>query len=313
MTVTYPDLRLLLEEVEVCRVERLSTSFVRLELGSPALAELGVDGPWLDQRIKLVIPHGDGPVPSFVGADETWYATWLERPVEERGHMRTYTVRDVVGSGANTRLVIDIVLHDDHGDGQAGPGSRWAARASVGDRVVVLAPRRGTPYGGIEFVPGDAGRVLLAGDETAVPAIAGILRDLPPDAVGAALLEVPLSADVQELDAPPGVEVLWLPRDGAPLGSLLHATAVESLGGVPVSVQVADDEVDPDLWETPGYSSSGEEVASEAVHTGDLYVWIAGESKVVTGLRRVLVDDLGLDRRQVAFMGYWRRGVSMAG
>ena len=44
----------------------------------------------------------------------------------------------------------------------------------------------------------------------------------------------------------------------------------------------------------------------------DLYVWIAGESKVVTGLRRVLVRDLGLDRRQVAFMGYWRVGVSMA-
>ena len=42
-----------------------------------------------------------------------------------------------------------------------------------------------------------------------------------------------------------------------------------------------------------------------------LYAWIAGESEVVTGLRRVLVKDLGVDRRQVAFMGYWRRGVSM--
>ena len=43
----------------------------------------------------------------------------------------------------------------------------------------------------------------------------------------------------------------------------------------------------------------------------DLYAWIAGESGVVTGLRRVLVKDLGVDRRQVAFMGYWRRGVAM--
>lgn len=226
--------------------------------------------------------------------------------------MRTYTVRDVVGSGTDTRLVIDIVLHDDHGDGQAGPGSLWAAHASVGDRVVVLAPRAGRPYGGIEFSPGAAGRLLLAGDETAVPAIAGILRDLPSDATGSALLEVPLSDDVQELTAPDGVEVVWLPRDGAVLGSLLHAAAVDLLGGAPASVEVADDEVDPDLWETPVYSSSGETVAGEAAHTDDLYVWIAGESKVVTGLRRVLVNDLGLDRRQVAFMGYWRLGVSMA-
>jgi NADPH-dependent ferric siderophore reductase len=312
MTISFPDLGMLIEEVEVRRVERLSPSFVRLELGSPALAELGVEGPWLDQRIKLVFPDGDGPVPSFAGADDSWYTTWLDRPVAERGHMRTYTVRDVVGSGADTRLVVDIVLHEDHGDDQAGPGSAWAAKAAVGDRLVTLAPRRGHAYGGIEFAPGEAGRVLLAGDETAVPAIAGILRDLPADASGWALLEVPGSADVQDLAAPVGVEVVWLARDGRPLGSLLHPAAVERLGAAPVEVEVSDDEVDPDLWETPAYSSSGEDVAAETAHTDDLYVWIAGESKVVTGLRRVLVKDLGLDRRQVAFMGYWRVGVSMA-
>jgi NADPH-dependent ferric siderophore reductase len=217
-----------------------------------------------------------------------------------------------VGSGEHTRLVVDIVLHDDHHGGDPGPGSAWASRAEVGDRLVVLAPRRGHPYGGIEFAPGDARRVLLVGDETAVPAIAGILRDLPGDASGTAVLEVPLTADVQDLVAPPGVQVRWLPRDGRVLGSLLHDAALETLGAAPVAAEVGDDEVDPDLWETPAYSSSGEDVAAEPAHHDDLYVWIAGESKVVTGLRRVLVKDLGLDRRQVAFMGYWRLGVSMA-
>ena len=76
-------------------------------------------------------------------------------------------------------------------------------------------------------------------------------------------------------------------------------------------------EVDPDLWETPTYSSSGEEVDSAVTVVGhdldDVYAWIAGESAVVTGLRRALVKNLGMDRRQVAFMGYWRRGVSMKG
>ncbi len=311
MTVSFPDLDMLIEEVEVLRLDRLSPSFVRLELGSAAFAELGGTGAYFDQRIKLVFPHEDGPVPSFSGADESWYTTWLERPVEERGHMRTYTIRDVVGSGSDTRLVVDIVLHEDDGHDAGGPGSTWAARATVGDRIVALAPRKGYEYGGIEFAPGQAGRLLLVGDETALPAIAGILRDLPADAVGAAVVEVPVSDDVQDLVAPVGVEVVWLPRDGAPLGSLVHAAALERLGVAPVSVEVSDDEVDPDLWETPAYSSSGEAIDEES-HGDDLYVWIAGESKVVTGLRRVLVKDLGLDRRQVAFMGYWRVGVSMA-
>lgn len=225
--------------------------------------------------------------------------------------MRTYTVRDVVGSGEDTRLVVDIVLHEHDGD-ETGPGSSWAAGAKVGDRLVVLAPRRGHAYGGIEFAPGAATRVLLVGDETAVPAIAGILRDLPSDATGTAVLEVPLTDDVQDLAAPAGVEVRWLPRDGRPLGSLVHEAALETLGAAPVHVEVSEDEVDPELWETPTYSSSGETVVAEPASHDDLYVWIAGESKVVTGLRRVLVNDLGLDRRQVAFMGYWRVGVSMA-
>ena len=75
--------------------------------------------------------------------------------------------------------------------------------------------------------------------------------------------------------------------------------------------------MDPDLWETPSYSSSGEEIdASRGARSGHdgcdgLYAWIAGESKVVTGLRRHLVRELGMDRSQVAFMGYWRRGVAM--
>ena len=71
------------DEVAVTRVDRLSPSFVRVELGGPCLAEFGVDGPLYDQRIKLVFP-GD--------------------------RMRTYTVRDVRGEGAATRLVVDLVV-----------------------------------------------------------------------------------------------------------------------------------------------------------------------------------------------------------
>ncbi len=310
MTVTAQPLPMILDEVEVVAVERLSPSFVRVVLGGPALAGFGVDGPLYDQRIKLVFPGADGRVPSFAGADDSWFDTWLARPEEERGHMRTYTVREVRGSGADTRLVVDLVLH--LADGATGPGSRWAAAAVVGDRVVLMAPLRGEPFGGIEFAPGDARRVLLAGDETAVPAICAILRDLPSDAQGAAFLEVPETGDVLEVPAPTAVAVTWLPRDGAPLGERLAKAVAEHLGA-PAPIEVPQDDVDPDLWETPTYSSSGEVVSDdpETARLGDLYAWIAGESAVVTGLRRHLVRDLGMHRRRVAFMGYWRRGVAM--
>jgi len=183
----------------------------------------------------------------------------------------------------------------------------------------VLAPRRGHEYGGIEWSPGTATRLLLAGDETAVPAIRGVLRDLPADATGVAFVEVPTADDIQrDVVAPDGVEVTWLPRGDAPRGASLHAAVVAWLTGTAERApQVGEDEIDPDLWETPVYSSSGEDVAGttqvpvdDGPHAG-LYAWIAGEAKVVTGLRRRLVNDLGVDRGQVAFMGYWREGVAM--
>ena len=310
---------MILDEVEVVRVDRLSPSFVRVELGGPCLADFGVDGPLYDQRIKLVFPGvPGGPPPSFAGADASWFDTWLARPEAERGHMRTYTVRDVRGEGADTRLVVDVVVHpDDHGD--VGPGCAWAARATVGDRIVLLGPRKGQFYGGIEFDPGTAQRLLLVGDETAVPAICATLGQLPSDATGAAFLEVPTAADVQDVEHPDGVEVVWLAREGGPHGSLLQAAVLTHLGvGVAPVEEPAPDDVDPDLWETPTYSSSGEDVAGgepsggpEVQDLGGLYAWIAGESGLVTALRRVLVKDLGVDRRHVAFMGYWRKGVAM--
>ena len=316
-------LTMVLAEIAVVAVRRLSPSYVRVELGGPGLADFGVAGPLYDQRIKLLFPAADGRLPAVADADGSWLAGWRALPAERRGHLRTYTVRAVRGVGEDTRLVVDLVQH--LAPGSSGPGARWAARARVGDRIVVLAPRRGVAFGGIEFRPGDARALLLAGDETAVPALCRILEDLPAGAVGAAFLEVPEVGDVQSVDHPAGVEVVWLPRGRGEVGARLQAAVLDHLGTVaaPHALRVPPAEVDPDLWETPTYSSSREEVGGPAVVTparaggdGDaaplagLYAWIAGESAVVTGLRRHLVRELGMDRRQVAFMGYWRRGVA---
>ncbi|MEX0428214.1 siderophore-interacting protein [Nocardioides sp. DS6] len=301
----------LLARVAARSVERLSPSYVRVELAGPDLADFGVDGPTLDQRIKLLFP---GPAGLPVLNGDTWWQEFSALPEGERGAMRTYTIREVRGEGAEVGIVVDFVLHGADGDGAHGPGSDWAGGARVGDELLIVVPRRGEFFGGIEWDPGDAERLLLVGDETAVPAICSILGSLPDHAAGTAVLEVPTQDDVQKIDAPTGIDVRWLPREGAPVGAL----ALEAVGGL-LGFSADDpspDEAelgDLDLWETPTYSSSGEVIADEPAPTDGRYAWIAGESRMVTALRRHLVNELALPRRQVAFMGYWRQGVAMRG
>jgi NADPH-dependent ferric siderophore reductase len=305
---------MILADVEVVAVERVSPTFVRVELGGAALADFGVDGPLYDQRIKLIFPTVGGALPSL-STGPSWYADWLALPAHERGHMRTYTIREVRGSGPDTRLVVDLVLH--LAPGRTGPGSAWAARARRGDRVVVVAPHRDTAYGGIEFAPGDAPELLLVADETAVPALCGILRDLAPDARGTAFAEVPGPGDVLPVSRPAGVRLVWLAREGAQRG-LRQVDAVRRHLGLPPAPGLVEDRlVGPDVWETPTHSAGGEAPADACADTADprgragLYAWIAGESRVVTTLRRALVGEAGLARSQVAFMGYWRDGIAM--
>jgi len=299
----------LLARVAARSVERLSPSYVRVELAGPELVDFGVDGPTLDQRIKLLFPGRSG-LPDL--RPESWWQDFNALPEGERGAVRTYTIRDVRGEGAEVGIVVDFVLHGDGGAGAHGPGSDWAGNARVGDELLIVVPKRGEHFGGIEWAPGNADRLLLVGDETAVPAICSILGALPDDATGSAFLEVPTADDIQKVDAPAGIEVRWLPREGAPVGSL----ALEAVGGLlgfaaPAGEPVTPDEVDPDLWETPTYSSSGEPIAEAAAPGDRRYAWVAGESGLVTALRRHLVNEHGLPRSQVAFMGYWRLGVAM--
>jgi len=306
----------ILARVSVRSVERLSPSFARIELAGDDLADFGNDGPTLDQRIKLLFPATPGVLPELSAGD--WYTEWLALPEDERPRMRTYTIRSIEGDGIEKRLYVDFVLHP----GAHGPGSDWAGAAKPGDEILVAGPKLGEPYGGIEWLPGDATRLLLVGDETAVPAIVSILESLPADATGSAFLEVPVADDVQKVSAPEGLQVSWLPREGAPVGGPALAAVGGLLGFEATPEDVTSVEVeDPDLWETPDYSSSGEEVAgadngsTNAAENGEdgRYAWIAGESRMVTALRRHLVNELEMPRKQVAFMGYWREGVSMKG
>jgi NADPH-dependent ferric siderophore reductase len=282
--------------VEVRAVRRLSPSFTRVTFTGGDLDRFADNG--YDQRIKLALPlPGQRGVHLPQGPD--WYATWRALPEHERNPIRTYTVRAV--RPHLSEVDVDLVLH---GDG--GPATRWARRVGPGDEIAIIGPDAGYggEHGGVEFRPSSTGRLLLAGDETAVPAISAICERLPRDAAGTVLLEVPDAADAQPLATPPGIEVRWLPRRTGGYGSQLvpavAAAAGELLaGGAPVAAQpIADVDVDTDvLWEVP-----------EEVPTASLYAWLAGEAGVIRTLRRHLVAERGLDRRAVAFLGYWRLG-----
>ncbi|MGO4104760.1 siderophore-interacting protein [Leifsonia sp. YAF41] len=296
--------------VAVAGIRRLSDSFTRVTFSGADLHEFGTIG--LDQRVKVILPLpgiGMSPLPE----DDTWYDAWRRLPDAERNPIRTYTVRAV--RPAAREIDIDFVMH---GDG--GPASRWAGAAAVGERLVVVGPNAGGefPRSGVEWNPGDATTLLLAGDETAAPAICSILGSLPADARGTAIIEVPHARDALDVAAPAGMQVTWLVRDaaGSAHGAALDAAVREWTSGFISSAPAgggadADlNEVDVDteiLWEVPDAVAAD----ANAAHS-TLYAWLAGEAGVIKTLRRFLVSETGIDRRQVAFMGYWRAGRSEA-
>lgn len=282
-------------DVRVAAVRRLSPSFVRLTFTGADLDEFADNG-W-DQRFKLVLPAASGGFDHLTFGPD-WHAEWRQLPEDRRPPIRTYTVRGV--RPELREIDVDMVLH-----GDSGPASRYAGSAAVRDRAMLLAPnsRYDGAHGGLEFRPpvGHAGPTLLAGDETAVPAVLAILERLPAEAYGEAVLEVPDAADIADVAAPDGIRLTWLVRQ--PAGSGLPKAVRAACDRIGVAGGVADQELTPEpaadehpLWEVPDVATAG------------FYAWLAGESSVITGLRRHLVRDLGVDKRQVAFMGYWREG-----
>ena len=326
-------------EVAVSAVQELSPTFRRITFGGYPLRDFGVHGHTLDLRVKLVIPSQDLggaplPLPVFDTGHAGWYRDWLAMDPAVRGSMRTYTVREARLDAVYPEIDIDFVMHTD-GHGHAGPAAIWASKAKPGDPLTIIGPNNraahcitAETYSGIEWRPGMAQRVLLAGDETAVPAISAILETLPSYMSGHAFLEVPRAGDFMELTSPADIEITWLARGTATGRSRQHGQllqeAVRKAVPVPGWVGITADDggagpepddvnVDEDiLWETPSRLETSAASGSRNPHlpAGALpfYAWLAGEAGVIKELRRYLVRDVGIDRKQVAFMGYWRQG-----
>lgn len=257
-------------QVRVLRSERLSPSFQRVTVGGGEIDRFARRG--FDQWFRLFLPTERGDALRLPDRDGlAGYARLLAMPKAVRPSMRNYTVRASRDSAEGREIDIDFVLHESAETGDVeGIAAKWSLECEPGDSVGLLDE-------GIGFAPrADASWFVLVGDETALPAIAGICASLPADARGVAIIEVPCAADAQELDAPAGLEVRWVARDAAPAGST-------RIGSLAYAELVALDLPDTTVH---GYA--------------------AGESGLATGVRRHLVNERKLAKTSVSFCGYWR-------
>ncbi|PXX54719.1 NADPH-dependent ferric siderophore reductase [Nocardia tenerifensis] len=254
------------ENVPVLRTQPLSHSQLRVVFGGPALAGFASGGR--DQSLSLFLPHPGQSrpvVPVDAGAD--WFAEWRAVDPAVRAVMRAYTARE--HRPETHELDIDFVSHAD-----GGPAARWAARARPGDRVTILGPSDGDNRSVSFRPPDDAGCVLIAADETALPAAESILESLPAGTVAKVWIEVPHKADRRELNTMADAEITWLVHGDRERGRILAA------------------------------------IEDAALPHGRPYAWIAGESGVVRALRRHLVNERRIPKGDVTFRGYWRLGAS---
>ncbi|MBB3726082.1 siderophore-interacting protein [Nonomuraea dietziae] len=240
----------------VLRTERLTPHMVRVVFGGEGLARFATEG-LTDHYVKLVFPcEGvDLPTPfTMAGCRESM-------PREHWPRLRTYTVR--VWDPAARELTIDFVVHGD--EGLAGP---WAEAARPGDELYLLGPGGG-------YAPSpDADWHLLAGDESALPAIAASLEALPSGATARVFIEVEGPEEEQKLDVP----VVYVHRQGGPRGDRL----VEAVRGLDFP-------------------------------SGRVHAFVHGEAACVKELRRFLRVEKEIPLDQLSISGYWRLGVDDEG
>lgn len=235
-------------KLEVLRVVDLTPRMRRITVGGPELA--GFISLGSDDHVKLFFPQNE----QELAALET-LELGAGKKTDAMPPMRDYTPRRYDLDALE--LDIDFVLHGD------GPAATWAAQAKPGQFLHIGGPR------GSMVVPDIFDSYLLIGDETAFPAIARRLEELPGNRHALVVVEVENALEEQPLNSAAAVEVIWVHRDD-PKQDLLNT--VEGL----------------------------------TIPSGTLYAWVATESTLSRKVRRVLLDTHGLNDEFVKAAGYWR-------
>lgn len=253
-----------LRELSVIDAFDISASMRRIVLGGPQLAgfrsgehevpALVTSG--FDDEIKVFFPDPlSGELHLPIQRDRV-----IEWPRDPRPVSRTYTVRSF--DAERGRLELDFVLHG------TGVASTWARGCEVGDRVHIAGPKMSLLH------PQGADWLLIAGDDTAIPAIARWVEELPEGTPAEVFIEVGGPGDEQEIEAREGVSITWVHRGPVPAGTTTHLA--DAVRAVP--------------W-----------------REGAPFAWVAGETLSIKPIRRWLREERGLSPERVEVTGYWRR------
>lgn len=253
---------IIIRRLTVSRVTDVTPRMRRVTLTGEQLADFTVDGmpmaPFVstgfDDHVKIVLASA-GPVESVLPQQLPHAVEW--HPCEQR-IMRDYTPRRF--DAAAGELDLDFVRHGD------GPAATWAEQVSAGDTLHIVGPKSSL------LLPTEVDRVVLVGDETALPAIGRYLDERP--------LPVPVDVVVQigHLDA--RQELALTDRD-----------TVSWLTG---------DSRDP---------AAGEALVAAARSVidrpGTPFVWAGGENRAMLALRRWCHREQGLAKHHTKIIGYW--------
>ncbi len=236
----------------VRRVEPRSPRLLRVTLAGPDLEGLTVEQPAASVRLLLPSsPSGELVFPAWNGNE--FLLADGRRPV-----IRTFTPRRLDREALE--LDLEVVIH-----GQ-GAAAEWAGAVEPGAPAAISGTGRGY------VVDRDAPAFLLAGDETAIPAISQLLETLP--------AAIPVQVRIE----------------------VAHPDARLALPGTRAAVEWLD---------LPSGASPGDALVA-AVRDADLAigtrVWVAGEAAAVQRIRRHLFDERGLPRAETSVRGYWQYG-----
>jgi NADPH-dependent ferric siderophore reductase len=256
-----------LQTFEVVGTEQLTPHMVRVILGSNDFDSF-VPSKFTDSYVKLVFVADDVDVATL--PQPLTLDSFTGLPAARQPSVRTMTVRHV--DEAAGQIAIDVVVHGEHGI--AGP---WAVTAQPGQRIYLMGP------GGAYTPDPAADWHLLAGDESALPAIAAALEALPGTAVGKVFIEVAGPDDEIPLKAPQSVEVSWIYRGGR--ADLVPEDRAGDCAPLIEAVTTA-------LW-----------------LPGQVHVFIHGEAQTVMhNLRPYIRNTREVDAKWASISGYWRRG-----
>jgi len=215
-------------QLDVVNVEQISPGFKRITLTGDSLAD-------------------------FISASFDAHIKFIVNPEAAEPAMRDYTPRSY--DNVKKELVIEFAMHGE------GPANQWAENVKAGDKAFIAGPR------GSRVIPMDYDWQLMLGDETAFPAIARRLEELP---AGTRVTVVALAADKQDrltFSSQANPEIIWVDTP-------------EQLTEWAINHQLA---------------------------AGEGFVWCAAEASIIKALRNIFVEEKGHDINAIRTSAYWKK------